>query len=64
MPYREFKLPAELCTAAEEKWGQQFEGLEDLLTTVLRELARDDGDRLDAAEQCMVEQRLKELGYL
>ena len=42
----------------------QFAKLEDLLTFVLRDLARNESNQLDAQEQDIVEQRLRELGYL
>jgi hypothetical protein len=45
---------------AEKKFGS----LEQLLEYVLRDLLRDDDARRDEAEQRMVEQRLRDLGYL
>jgi len=53
-------LPADLCMRAEKKFGS----LEQLLEYVLRDLLRDDDARRDEAEQRMVEQRLRDLGYL
>jgi hypothetical protein len=61
---REVRLPLDLCTAAEQKFGKQFGTLEELLTFVLRELLRDEGAEFDQQEQRLVEQRLRELGYL
>jgi len=61
---REVRLPQELCTAAEKKFQHQFGSLEELLTFVLRDLLRDEALQADLAEERMVEQRLRELGYL
>lgn len=61
---RDVRLPADLCTAAEKKFGHSFGSLEELLVFVLRDLARDEACRADQAEQRLVEERLRELGYL
>jgi hypothetical protein len=61
---RDVRLPAEVCAAAEKKFGHVFGSLEELLVFVLRDLARDDASRADQAEQRLVEERLRELGYL
>ncbi|MGA7218858.1 MAG: hypothetical protein WBX38_11110 [Candidatus Sulfotelmatobacter sp.] len=61
---REIRLPADLCAAAEKKFGAQFNGVEDLVVFVLRELVQGDTVDLDRADQAMVERRLKDLGYL
>lgn len=61
---REVRLPADLCAAAEKKFGQQFASLDELLAFVLRELLRDETAQFDQQEQRLVEERLRELGYL
>jgi len=58
------RLPADICAAAEERFGQSFGSLEDLLGFVLRELLRDEARQLDQSEQRIVEERLRELGYI
>lgn len=58
------QLPADVCAAAERKFGHVFSTLEDLLVFVLRDLSRDDAAKADQAEQVLVEERLRELGYL
>jgi len=61
---REVRLPADLCAAAEKKFVPQFASLEELLVFVLRDLSRDDASQLDQAEQKIVEERLRDLGYM
>lgn len=61
---REVRLPAELCFAVEKKFGQQFGSVEEFLVFVIRELLREQASQLDEREQRMVEERLRELGYL
>ena len=61
---RDVRLPADLCAAAEQKFGRQFGSLEELLAFVLRELLRDETTQFDQQEQRLVEERLRELGYL
>lgn len=61
---RAVHLPADLCTAAEKKFDCRFGRLEELLAFVLQELLRDEAFQADQAEQELVEQRLRELGYL
>jgi hypothetical protein len=61
---REVRLPAELCAAAEKKFSQKFSTLEELLSFILRDLSRDEALQLDQAEQRIIEDRLRELGYI
>lgn len=61
---RQISLPEELCAAAERKFVPQFENLEALLDFVLRELIQDDPESLDQAEQALLEQRMRDLGYI
>ena len=61
---RNVQLPLDLCSAAEKKFAHKFGTLEDLLTFLLRDLLRDDAVKADEAEQRLVEERLRELGYL
>ena len=59
-PQRQVSLPEDLCTAAEQRFGN----LETFLTFVLGEVLRDDAAALDQNEQRLVEERLRELGYI
>jgi hypothetical protein len=61
---REVRLPEELCSAAEKKFAVRFKSAEDLLEFVLRELLCDIASQLDETEQRVVEERLRELGYI
>ena len=61
---RNVQLPADLCDAVEKKFGGTFASLDELLAFVLRDLLRDKAQQLDQAEQRLVEERLRELGYL
>lgn len=61
---RNVQIPEELCAAAEKKFGRAFSSVEELLTFVLRDLSRDEAGRSDQAEQRLVDERLRELGYL
>jgi hypothetical protein len=61
---RNVRLPADLCASAEKKFGHVFNNLEELLVFVLRDLSREEASSADQAEQHLVEQRLRELGYL
>lgn len=61
---RDVQLPADLCAGVEKKFGHVFNNLEELLVFVLRDLSREEGSSADHAEERLVEQRLRELGYL
>jgi hypothetical protein len=61
---RQINLPEDLCAAAERQYGPRFENLESLLEFVLRELTRNEAEALDQAEQAILEQRLRDLGYI
>ena len=61
---REIRLPADLCAAAEQKFGGTFRTVDDLLTFLLQELLRNDTLDMDRADQAVVEERLRDLGYI
>ncbi len=61
---REVRLSAELCQAAEQRYGAQFGSLERFLEWVLQRLVQDDAARMDQSEQRIIEERLKDLGYI
>jgi hypothetical protein len=62
--WREIRLPAELCAKAEGKFDGAFRGLDEMLTFILQELMHADTMDLDQADQAVVEQRLRDLGYI
>jgi hypothetical protein len=61
---RVLELPADLCAQAERKFGQQFKNVSDLLIFVLNELLCERALQLDVREANIVEERLRELGYI
>jgi hypothetical protein len=61
---RVIRLPEELCARAEARYVTQFGSLEELVSTVLEELLRDDAAKLTRAEEEVIEERLRDLGYV
>jgi hypothetical protein len=61
---RELRLSSWLCEAAEQRFGPRFGTLENLLTHVLEQLVRDDACQMDQQERRIIEERLKDLGYV
>ena len=61
---REIRLPADLCAAAEKKFGGDFRSVDELLAFLLQELIREDTVDQDRADQAVVEERLRDLGYI
>ncbi|MBZ5653371.1 MAG: hypothetical protein LAO18_23150 [Acidobacteriia bacterium] len=61
---RDVHLPADICDEAERRFAARFGNLEQFLTFLLRELLRDDAAKMDEAEQRVIEQRLRDLGYI
>jgi hypothetical protein len=61
---RELRLPAELCQDAERRFANRFGSLEELLVHVLQELLKDKAAQMDEGERRVIEQRLKDLGYI
>jgi hypothetical protein len=57
-------LPVDLCDRVEERFRHRFRDLEELLTFVLEELMRDEASAMDLADERMLENRLRDLGYL
>ena len=61
---RTVQLPSDLCEQAERRFAVPYGNLEQFLTFLLRELLRDDAVKMDEAEQRVIEERLRGLGYL
>ena len=61
---RTVNLPEDLCVAAEKFMTGRFESLEALISFLLQEVVKDDVSKFDRAEEQMIEQRLKDLGYI
>ena len=58
------KLPAEICQQAEKVFAEKFGSLERLLEFILTDLVQGEAGQADQQEQRVVEQRLRDLGYL
>lgn len=63
-PTREVRLPEDLCALAETRFAGRFSSVEELLSFILQDLLRDDAAQFDQAEQRIVEERLRDLGYI
>ena len=61
---RQVGLPAELCEQIEKRFATQGRSLEQFMIFAMQELLRDDAAQMDNAEKGMIEQRLKDLGYI
>jgi hypothetical protein len=61
---RNVSLPEELCRSAEKMLGRRFGSIDELITTLLQELLRDEATQMDEKELAIIEQRLRELGYV
>ena len=64
-PVRELRLPAHLCEAAEQLIkNTKFATVEEFLTFVLQELTSRSSAQSDEQERKVIEERLRDLGYL
>lgn len=61
---RTVELPDEVCARLEESFGKPFATFEELLVYVMQELTRAQAAKMDEAEKKILEQRLRDLGYL
>ena len=61
---RVIRLSEELCVRAEARYAAQFGSIDELVTAVLQELLRDDAAQLSRAEEQIIEERLRDLGYV
>ena len=62
--YRSLQIPEELCAQAERWLRGRFNNLEDLVAFALEEIIKEESAKLDQQEEEMVQQRLKDLGYI
>jgi len=58
------QLPSSICEAVEKRYGSRFDNIEAFLVFVLKELTNDNALKADEAELHLVEERLRDLGYL
>ena len=61
---KSLQLPSELCAAAEKRYVPAFGSLEELLVFILKALVNEDAINSDQADRQMIEERLRDLGYL
>lgn len=61
---RQISLPEELCARLEGKFAKTFASLDDLLVYVMEELSQDQATQMDEKEKKILEQRLRDLGYM
>ncbi len=61
---RTVELPEELCARLEKEFGKPFATFEDLLVYVMQKLTQEQAAQMDEAEQKILEQRLRDLGYM
>ena len=61
---RQVTLPAEMCEEAERRFAAHFANVEELLAFVLDRLLHDEAGEMNRAEELMIEQRLRDLGYM
>ena len=62
--FRQVRIPEELCVNLEKKFGNRSGNLEYLIVDILKALLEDRVEPLDRAVQELIEQRLKDLGYI
>jgi hypothetical protein len=61
---RRVELPEELCARLEKTFGKPFPSFEDLLVYVMQNLTQEQATQMDETEQKILEQRLRDLGYM
>jgi hypothetical protein len=61
---RQINLPTDLCEALESRFSGRFGCLDQMVKFVLEELLRDESLAMGRSEQHMIEDRLRDLGYM
>jgi hypothetical protein len=62
--YRTLQLSEDLCAKAQTWMPTRFATLEAFVEFLLQEMMREDASKLDEAEEQIVQQRLRDLGYI
>jgi hypothetical protein len=57
-------LPEELCARLEKEFGKPFASFEDLMVFVMQKLTQEQAAQMDEADLKILEQRLRDLGYM
>jgi hypothetical protein len=61
---RDLRLPEALCEAVEQRFAKRFGNIEEFLIYVSQRLVNDEAEQMDHNEQRIIEDRLKDLGYI
>lgn len=61
---RTLRVPENLCREAETKFGLRFGTVDEFVTAMMAELLRNQSEIMDQAEEKIIEERLKSLGYI
>lgn len=61
---RRVELPADLCDGIEKRFATEGRSLEQFLIFAMQQLLQDEAAQMDDSEKRMIEQRLKDLGYI
>jgi hypothetical protein len=62
--HRTIELPEDLCATADRWLHGRFDNLEAMLRVVLEQIVKNDSRDFDESEEQLLEQRLRDLGYL
>lgn len=62
--FRSVQVPEDLCAQAELWLPGRFDNLEALISFLLREIMKNPGSNLDQQEEEIIQQRLRDLGYI
>ncbi|HEY7098193.1 MAG TPA: hypothetical protein VH437_15810 [Terriglobales bacterium] len=58
------RLPQELCNEVLRQFGSRFADIEEFVTFVLHECVRAEALKMDEQEERILQNRLKDLGYI
>ena len=62
--YRTLQMPEDICAKAETWMSGRFATIEAFVEFLLREVMREDDSKLNEEEERMVQERLRDLGYI
>jgi len=62
--WRSAEISEPMSRAAQTRFSPRFSSLTELVNFVLRELLDDTALKMDEADECIIQQRLRDLGYI